>query len=251
MIGIYQIKNQVNGKIYIGSSINLKQRFAKHLALLRHNKHSNSHLQNAWNKYGEQSFTITIVELCDKDILIDLEQWYIDVLKPEYNIQPDAAHLQHSEETKKKLAETTRKAFEENRLRKTTKIIYEYDFNGNFVRQWNSLTEAAETLGLEISKISGCLHYKKHHTKGHRWSLVKIEKLSPLKKNGWYGCHKSPLPKPTLIKIIDDNGKIYLFDTLRLASEYFNIPYTCIANAFRRKAKLKKKYQITKIKNHG
>jgi predicted GIY-YIG superfamily endonuclease len=54
--GVYIINNKLNGHNYIGSSINIKQRFAQHKSTLRHNTHRNQHLQNAWNKYGEENF---------------------------------------------------------------------------------------------------------------------------------------------------------------------------------------------------
>ena len=54
--GIYCIINIKNSKKYIGSSKNIRQRLWSHRAELRHNKHENSYLQNAWNKYGEQNF---------------------------------------------------------------------------------------------------------------------------------------------------------------------------------------------------
>lgn len=54
--GIYCIENTKNKKVYIGSSKNIYQRLLKHFALLKHNKHQNGHLQNAWNKYGEDVF---------------------------------------------------------------------------------------------------------------------------------------------------------------------------------------------------
>ena len=59
------IENKINHKSYIGSSKNLYQRLLKHFALLRHNKHENVYLQNAWNKYGESSFEWFIIEICD------------------------------------------------------------------------------------------------------------------------------------------------------------------------------------------
>ena len=56
LCGIYQIKNIINNKSYIGQSTDINKRIAKHKASLRHNKHNNSHLQNAYNKYGEDKF---------------------------------------------------------------------------------------------------------------------------------------------------------------------------------------------------
>ena len=60
--GIYQIKNLINNKIYIGSTINLKQRFNDHKKLLRHNKHPNNHLQSSWIKHGESNFVFELIE---------------------------------------------------------------------------------------------------------------------------------------------------------------------------------------------
>jgi len=50
---IYAIKNSDNNKIYIGSSKSFYKRLNKHINNLRKNIHSNNHLQNAFNKYGE------------------------------------------------------------------------------------------------------------------------------------------------------------------------------------------------------
>jgi group I intron endonuclease len=105
--GIYQIRNLVNNKCYIGSSINLKNRKHDHFKLLRSNKHKNRHLQNAWNKYSEQNFIFEIIEYCDPNDLIIREQWYLDNWNPEYNISQIAGNtlgLACSEETKLKIS---------------------------------------------------------------------------------------------------------------------------------------------------
>lgn len=62
IIGIYQIKNLVNNKMYIGSSVNIANRWTQHLALLNLNKHPNLHLQKSWDKYGKENFTFAILE---------------------------------------------------------------------------------------------------------------------------------------------------------------------------------------------
>ena len=51
--GIYMILNLINGKRYIGSSIDIYNRLHEHLHNLKNNKSHNNHLQNSWNKYGE------------------------------------------------------------------------------------------------------------------------------------------------------------------------------------------------------
>ena len=92
--GIYQIKNTLNGKCYIGSAVNLKKRWVIHLHYLRHNTHYNSHLQSAFNKYGEFAFVFeTLEEPVEPKSLIEREQHYLDTLKPKYNISPTAGSL--------------------------------------------------------------------------------------------------------------------------------------------------------------
>ena len=101
--GIYQIKNTLNGKCYIGSAVALQQRWAVHLSTLRRGKHYNLHLQRAFDKYGEAVFTFTILEYLEDSLqLILREQYCLDTLNPEYNISPTAGStlgVQHTAET--------------------------------------------------------------------------------------------------------------------------------------------------------
>lgn len=84
---IYQIRNIVNDKIYVGSAVNFPNRKSQHLCLLRKNKHPNQHIQNSWNKHQEHDFVFELLEhVDDKQKLIEREQFYIDTLIPEFNI---------------------------------------------------------------------------------------------------------------------------------------------------------------------
>jgi len=85
MIGVYRIKNKINEKCYYGSSKEIKRRWLRHKNELRKNKHINDLLQRAWNKYGEDNFIFEMVEECDINDLLEIEQKYLD-LNPEYNI---------------------------------------------------------------------------------------------------------------------------------------------------------------------
>jgi len=85
IIGIYEIKNLINNKIYIGSSSNINKRKIAHFSYLRRNNHPNKHLQNSCNKYGIENFDFNILEICRMDNVIEKEQFYIDNYKPEYN----------------------------------------------------------------------------------------------------------------------------------------------------------------------
>jgi hypothetical protein len=76
--GIYQIRCIANDKIYIGSSVDLRNRWAVHCSSLRRRAHSNSYLQAAWDKYGEDAFDFTIIEYVPRDDLLKAEQRWID-----------------------------------------------------------------------------------------------------------------------------------------------------------------------------
>jgi len=102
--GIYQIKNTLNGKCYIGSAVDLRHRWQDHLRDLRRGQHCNQHLQAAFDKYGKSAFTFTILETVeDPSQLIGREQHFFDALLPEYNISPTAGSplgVQHTEEAR-------------------------------------------------------------------------------------------------------------------------------------------------------
>jgi group I intron endonuclease len=85
MIGIYRIRNLINGHCYYGSSKDIEKRWKKHKNQLIQNKHINILLYRAWNKYGEDNFIFEVVEECDISILLETEQKYLNLL-PEYNI---------------------------------------------------------------------------------------------------------------------------------------------------------------------
>ena len=119
IIGIYKIVNTVNGKAYVGQSQNIKKRIAEHFRLLRANKHSNSRLQNAFNKYGEEAFQAFTEVICEDVKDMDaIEEAFLsgEASFPEpvfYNIADFAKApmrgKRHSEETRKKLRAAAKK----------------------------------------------------------------------------------------------------------------------------------------------
>lgn len=123
--GIYEIRCLVTNKVYIGSAVNLQQRYSDHKKTLRKNTHRNPRLQNAWNKYGEENFTFLVVEfVLLKENLISREQWWIDFIgfgeARMFNIAPIAGSglgRKHTQAAKDKVsaANKGRKATEEQR----------------------------------------------------------------------------------------------------------------------------------------
>lgn len=74
---IYGIKNKINGKYYIGQSINFISRKSRHLFLLKKGDHHSKYLQNAWNKYGEDNFIFEILEenISLENVKIKEKEW--------------------------------------------------------------------------------------------------------------------------------------------------------------------------------
>lgn len=75
--GVYGIKNIITGKMYIGRSINIYDRFRHHRNNLRGNKHHSHYLQNSFNKYGERVFIYGIIEECNNEDTYTKEKYYI------------------------------------------------------------------------------------------------------------------------------------------------------------------------------
>jgi group I intron endonuclease len=63
--GVYKIENALNGKCYIGQSINLESRKSSHFTCLNNNSGHNSHLQSAYNKYGKDNFRYSVLIYCE------------------------------------------------------------------------------------------------------------------------------------------------------------------------------------------
>lgn len=84
--GIYCITNTIDDRIYIGSCKNFKSRIKEHINCLKRNKHNNIYLQNFVNKYGIESLKFHIIEFSEIINLVNIEQYYIDTLNPQFNI---------------------------------------------------------------------------------------------------------------------------------------------------------------------
>lgn len=113
--GIYAIKNTVNNRIYIGSSINLQERKCEHYRRLRLGEHCNPFLQADYNKHdGDEVYEFIALEIVeDVNLLIEREQYYIDQYFDNqekcFNICKMAGSqlgMKHTEESKKKTSNT-------------------------------------------------------------------------------------------------------------------------------------------------
>lgn len=102
--GVYCWINNINDKLYVGSSTNLRTRFYKYYSI-KNLSEKRTPIHNALLKYGYSNFSLVILEYINgNENPIKKEQYYLDLLKPEYNILETAGSslgYKHSDETLK------------------------------------------------------------------------------------------------------------------------------------------------------
>lgn len=84
--GIYIIRCNKSKSVYVGSAKDLNQRCKEHNKRFRNKNHPNRHLQNIFNKFGQDSLSFNLLKYCEIDKLIQTEQYYIDNTKNLVNI---------------------------------------------------------------------------------------------------------------------------------------------------------------------
>lgn len=141
MIGIYKIENKINGKVYIGLSKHIKQRWWEHKNSLNKNKHPNLHLQAAWNKYGKDNFNFKILEKCKKELLNEKEMYWINYYKSYdrkfgYNetLGGEGYNIIHK--------------------------VIQFDLFGNIINVFNNVYDAEEKTGCDATAIYQCCNMK-------------------------------------------------------------------------------------------
>ena len=196
---VYKITNTINNKIYIGSAKYFARRKGEHYYMWRNNNHSNQHLQNSYSKYGDV-FKFEILEYCKPENLVEKEQYYIDTLKPDYNILKKAYSslgYKHSEKTKvilsKKfkgmkriLGRVLNKESKRKQAIAKSKTVLQFDSDMNFIKEWESAKVAAESLFNKTGRSTGirdCIRGRTKKAFGFKWKDKKSFELQRIKEN--------------------------------------------------------------------
>lgn len=145
--GIYAIKNKSTNQMYIGSALDIYKRWSEHKKSLMLGLH-NKKLQTAWNLYGELEFEFIILENIKPNeiILLQKEQFYIDKFENSYNVNKKAI-----------------------RTNKEGKPVYQYDSFGNFIKEFESISEAARIVNIKPSGIIQSCNKNKLSAAGFIW----------------------------------------------------------------------------------
>lgn len=176
MAYIYKIENLLNKDFYIGQTIQtLEHRFNQHKSFAKHN--GQTILANAIRKYGKENFSISVVEECEQSELNERETFYIQTLKPKYNIKQEAEGPVSSTWNNRK--------------------VEMYSLEGKFLLEFESLLEAGKWIiennfsesqspHTVSSHITDCCSEKRKTAYYHQWKYLDSSKeiFNYCKRNG-------------------------------------------------------------------
>lgn len=222
--GVYRWTNKDSGKIYVGSSVDLYRRFTNYYNIKYITRTAKSSLIcRALLKYGYSKFELDILEYCETENVITREQYYIDLLKPEYNILQVAGSLfgyKHTAETLAKMSEIALNRSDETKAK---------------------LREAA--LGKTY-----------HHTEETKIKLrdaILGIKRSEETRNKLKSIQSNRKKHPIVgIKVeVKDilSGEIFNYDSLRLAGKELNSNHNTINKYLKSGELFRNRYKISKI----
>lgn len=222
MKGIYLIRCKSENKVYIGQSNDIRKRYSSHLVSLRKNKHSNSYLQNAFNKYGEKDFVCEIIfevkdDNLDQEKLYDLEIYYISLYHSNdrvygYNIESGGKSFgrvaketkekisnankgnTHSEETKKRFSEMRKGLPSHWKGKKQTKEHVQKRINCQFGKVWvnngviskfvtKEESKNLLTKGFKIGRNYFTRNTGKYEYNGKKYSLCEISRICGISRS--------------------------------------------------------------------
>ena len=181
-VGVYRWVNKENGNTYIGSSVNLGRRFRVYYDFsylsVRINK-SKSRIYSSILKHGYSNFQLEILEYCTKENAINREQYYIDLLKPEYNLNSIAGSRLgsiHSEETRLKMSTSAQGRNHTEETKKLISLATKGINNPNFGKTHSEETKALISLArLGKSLLSESMKAKMSEESGTSLRVIDLK----------------------------------------------------------------------------
>ena len=186
--GVYKIYHVAKSDIfYIGSASGNRdvkacqkgfyRRFLEHLHHLEHNKHHSKYLQNVVNKYGIEGLRFEIIEVvdsADRAHILEREQYYLDLLNPNYNSSKVARcpTVPYTEKRKEAVRQKRKGIpFVESAYEKIRKSIYQYDKSNVLIKMYMSIEEASRITGIDRASISKCASGSRKTAGGYLWKF--------------------------------------------------------------------------------
>lgn len=145
--GIYKIENKLNGKCYIGQSIEIEHRFSKHKSAK-----DDFYIHRAIRKYGKENFIFEIIEQCDKDLLDEREKFWINKLN---TLIPNGYNMIQGGSNGAGLIKG--------------KEVEQYDLDGVYITSYPSAHEAERLTGISYGNICACCREERNYTSLYQW----------------------------------------------------------------------------------
>lgn len=219
--GIYKITNKISNKSYIGQSIHIFQRWREHST-----GRGNEELYEDLQKYGIQNFTFEILDICENQEQInEKESYWIEFYKSNLNGYNKSAG---GNAWPDKITESNKKE------------IFCYDLDGNFIKKYNSLSDAERELNINNSNISRAAK-NQGRTLNYQWSYEYIEKMPKYKRK----CFTGNINKGNTIKKVNQYDKnfnyIQTFNSITIAAKETGANATCIGEICKTEGKGQRK----------
>ena len=128
---VYKIINAITGDFYIGSSKDVKQRWTEHKSPSVWNRYPGKPLYLDMQKYGVDKFVFEIIAEVEADSLKELEQQFIETLKPSYNNRrANGLDIERHKEYQKEYRKTDKFKESQNKYNKSAKCKeYKKEYN--------------------------------------------------------------------------------------------------------------------------
>ena len=187
---IYKIENKINGKIYIGQTIQkLSRRISSHICPSYKNI---TPIDMAIRKYGIESFDVsTIDHASSMDELNEKERFWIkyyNSLSPNgYNLEEGGRNGRKSQSTRKKVSAANKGRFLGEKSPKSKKV-YKFTIDGDLVAEYGSAREAGRENKMSPSQIASSCRGEHYIGKGFVWSYSKTPNLDIPRKSAYLIC---------------------------------------------------------------
>lgn len=247
--GVYMISN--NGRNYIGSSKSLYDRLLEHRNKLLKGVHPNDFLQNVYNKHGINDFEYQILEFCIPENRVIREKYYIDALKPEFNLQLDPILKTLSLYSKQKLG----KSIKQGKLLGKYKTKFDfskvemYDYLGRYIKSFKDKDDCSKQLNISTKKVQ---QLASNYVKGFCYKGIRLRYKDSKTKISEFNINSNYLGKHyDFYKVDSDQKEIFAFNSIKNVWNFF---YNEIINGnteFKIKIKLKKSNESPKIPLNG
>jgi hypothetical protein len=195
--GIYTITNLKTNQVYVGStSVSFKERFRQHKSRLKNNSHRNQKLQNSFNKYGVQSFKFEPLEEVDHELVQHIEQYWINMLNPYYNLVKTVV-LGGTKGYKKTKEQVI------NHSKSLGAKEFEIWKDGKFIETFLVKSFCTRKYNISASDIKKCLDGKRKTAKEFRFKYVGEDFVFYPKKRNY--SKRSKVSEETKLKISKAN----------------------------------------------